>query len=127
MNEDIKMEEGKLYFGEHQVHLHSNTSIKKLEDVLKQTRFGIRVKGNSMWEWCIGLDVVEDGKLFWLNAFPIDRSWSKFMPETLHWRFSGIERILNDIHPTASTMEWRIVEDALDDTNMFQKIAENKL
>jgi hypothetical protein len=118
MNEAIKVIDGKLFFGKHEVR---DYEVKDGEPIcqlfaIRVPELVVREDGTSYtwWKLATTMDIPDDGDLIWLCGWSLSDRYSKgyfTLPSAYYDSWSSIEYILNELHYKSAGKEWAIFTD----------------
>jgi len=119
VNKQVKVVDGKLYFGNKEVQGCSFITENSIAAL-----YVVRVKG-SYWEFVTGFDLC--GDKFWIGGFGL-KLWKDGMrvsvPSAYYDRFESIEYLLNELCSDTAGKEWEIFEE--EDFDAFDNIQNNE-
>ncbi len=118
MNEAIKVIDGKLFFGKHEVR---NYDVKSGEPIcqlfaIRVPSISVREDGTSYtyWRLVTTMDIPDEGDLIWLNSWELSKKLCNdlvYIPCAYYGWFPDIEDILNKFCNESAGKEWAIFPD----------------
>jgi len=118
MNEAIKVINGKLFFGKHEVR---DYEVKDGEPIcqffeIRVPKLVVREDGTSYTDWSLvtTMDIPDDGDLIWLHYWELSRKLGDdmvYIPSAYYRWFYEIEEILNKLCHRSVGKEWAIFPD----------------